>query len=155
MQAQERFIEEMGLISQEHGGARIAGRIVGLLMLEGRELSLQQISERLGVSRASVSTNARDLAKRGTLRRTSHAGDRQDYYEVLTGPSFEMLDELARQFQRHAQVVNDCAAALRSEAPNAAGRVSDLSKFFAKSSEILLNWADTLKQETTTQEETR
>jgi DNA-binding transcriptional regulator GbsR (MarR family) len=145
--AVDRFVEEMGLISQQHGGARIAGRIIGLLIVEGRELSLQQISERLGVSRASVSTNARQLAKQGSLRLTSHAGDRQDYYEVLAGPYFEMLDDMAKQFQRHARVIANCADQLRAEAPEAAPRAADLSKFFEKSAEILQNWATTLREE--------
>jgi DNA-binding transcriptional regulator GbsR (MarR family) len=145
----ERFIEEMGLISQEHGGPRIAGRIIGLLMLEGRELSLQQISDRLGVSRASVSTNARQLARRGTLRLTTHAGDRQDYYEVLAGPHFEMLDELAARFQRHSRVVASCAEALATHAPEAAPRVGELSRFFEKSAEILQDWATALREENT------
>ena len=41
-------------MSQDRGEPRIAGRIFGLLLIEGQELSLQQISEQLGVSRASV-----------------------------------------------------------------------------------------------------
>lgn len=147
MNAQERLIEAMGLISQEHGGPRIAGRIVGLLLLEGRPLSLGQISERLEVSRASVSTNARELAKRGTLRLTSRSGDRQNYYELVVGPYFEMLDELGRQFRRHAEVIADCARDFE-QTPNVAARVSELSEFFEKSSEILVNWAGALRQET-------
>ncbi|MCW5722868.1 MAG: hypothetical protein KIS86_17190, partial [Devosia sp.] len=40
--AVDRFIDEMGLITQQDGGPRIAGRIFGLLIVEGRELSLNQ-----------------------------------------------------------------------------------------------------------------
>jgi DNA-binding transcriptional regulator GbsR (MarR family) len=154
LSATERFIEEMGLISQQHGTPRIAGRIVGLLMIEGRELSLQQISERLGVSRASVSTNARQLARSGTLRLTTHAGNRQDYYELTGGPYFEMLDELAGQFQRHAKVIAGCISSIRTEAPEALSRVSELADFFTKSASILQDWAIALRDEKISEKET-
>lgn len=149
LSATERFIEEMGLISQQHGNARIAGRIVGLLMIEGRELSLQEISERLGVSRASVSTNARHLARSGTLRLTAHPGSRQDYYELTGAPYFEMLDELALQFQRHAKVIDACVASVHAERPDASPRIRELSGFYEKSAEILQNWAIALRDEKT------
>lgn len=153
MSAAERFIEEMGLISQQHGGARIAGRIVGLLMLEGRELSLHDISERLSVSRASVSTNARQLARAGTLRLTAHAGSRQDFYELTGGPYFEMLDELALQFQRHAKVIAACVASVHAELPAASPRIRELSDFFENSAEILQNWAVALREKKTPEKE--
>lgn len=153
MSAQERFIEEMGLISQQHDGSRIAGRIIGLLTLEGRELSLQQISERLGVSRASVSTNARLLARRGTLRLTTRAGDRQDYYQMSGGSHFEMLHDLAQQFDRHAKAIGACSIELEAEDPQAAERVNDLKDFFEKSAGILHDWAGALREEKTTGKE--
>lgn len=86
MSAVDRFVDELGLISQESGESRISGRIVGLLLVEGRELSLAEISERLGVSRASVSTNARLLLRRGVIRLTAHADNRRDYYELAAMP---------------------------------------------------------------------
>lgn len=143
----ENFIEQMGLMSQEGGGARIAGRIFGLLMVEGRELSLHEISDRLKVSRASVSTNTRELAKRGMLRLTSHAGDRQDYYEISDAPYFEMLDQVAEQFQRHARVIAKCIVPMQGVAPDALKRIGELSKFYEKSAEILQNWAVALRED--------
>lgn len=147
MTATEHFIEQMGLLSQESGGARIAGRIFGLLLVEGSELSLHEISDRLRVSRASVSTNARELAKRGILRLTTHAGDRQDYYELSDAPYFEMLDQLAEQFQRHARVIAECIVPMQGVAPDALTRIGELSSFYEKSAEILQNWAVALRED--------
>ncbi|KKC41460.1 hypothetical protein WH87_00460 [Devosia epidermidihirudinis] len=147
MTAIERFIEQMGLLSQEGGGARIAGRIFGLLLVEGREMSLHEISERLQVSRASVSTNARELAKRSILRLTSHAGDRQDYYELSESPYFTMLEQMAEQFHRHARVIAECIVPMEGVAPEALQRIGDLSNFYEKSAEILQNWAVALRED--------
>src|SRR5690606_6748807 len=110
---------------QDGGDPRIAGRIFGLLIIEGRELSLQQISERLGVSRASVSTNARQLAKRGAIRLTAHAGDRQDFYELNNFPSVDVLGEMAERMARQAQAVRDFVEPIRQENEPAAERIED------------------------------
>ncbi|WEJ57273.1 MarR family transcriptional regulator [Devosia sp. FJ2-5-3] len=146
LSAIDRFIEEMGLIAQHDGGPRIAGRIMGLLVAEGRELSLNQISERLCVSRASVSTNARQLAARGLLRLTTHTGDRQDYYELSSASYVQMLQELAGRMEKYASVTEACAKEIESESEGAARRVTELSAFYRDSSQFLGNWASLLLQ---------
>jgi DNA-binding transcriptional regulator GbsR (MarR family) len=142
----DRFIEEMGLIAQQDGGPRIAGRIMGLLIAEGRELSLNQISERLRVSRASVSTNARQLAARGLVRLKTHSGDRQDYYELSSASYVQMLQEMAGRLEKYASVTEACAIEVESESEGAARRVTELSAFYRDSSQFLGNWATVLLQ---------
>lgn len=153
MLATERFVEEFGLLSQENGDSRISGRIVGLLIIEGRELSLGQISDRLKVSRASVSTNARHLARRGVITLTTHAGDRQDYYQISSFRDFDMLDELAVRFRRHARIIESCVDDMRTENPPAAERAADMQGFFEKSAEILDHWATSLRESGTTRKD--
>ncbi|WEK02884.1 MAG: hypothetical protein P0Y65_11750 [Candidatus Devosia phytovorans] len=155
MLATERFVEEFGLISQDGGDTRIAGRIMGLLIIEGRELSLSQISDRLKVSRASVSTNARTLARRGAINLTTHSGDRQDYYQISNFRDFDMLGELADRFRRHAKTIESCVVDMRSEDPPAAERAEDMQDFFEKSAEILDHWATSLREDGTTRKDTK
>ncbi|MFC3703706.1 GbsR/MarR family transcriptional regulator [Devosia honganensis] len=149
----DRFIEEMGLIAQEAGESRISGRIVGLLIVEDREFSLAQISERLGISRASVSTNARMLARRGVIRRTAHAGDRQDYYELSALPFADRLEEIAGQFARHARTIGNCLEGMRHENTAMTDRVKSVQSFFEQSSHILKGWANSLEHETASRED--
>jgi DNA-binding transcriptional regulator GbsR (MarR family) len=146
----DRFIEIMGLMFQDGGDPRIAGRIFGLLIIEGRELSLQQISERLGVSRASVSTNARQLARRGAIRLTAHAGDRQDFYELNNFPSVDVVGEMADRMARQAKSVQDFVEPIRQESASAAERVEDLSRAFGHAAKLLGDWATTLRSDQTT-----
>jgi DNA-binding transcriptional regulator GbsR (MarR family) len=145
----DKFIEVMGLMFQDGGDPRIAGRIFGLLVIEGRELSLQQISERLGVSRASVSTNARQLAKRGAIRLTAHAGDRQDFYELNNFPSVDVVGDMAERMTRQAQAVQEFVEPVRRENKQAAERVDDLSRAFGHAAKLLSDWAAELRNDQT------
>jgi DNA-binding transcriptional regulator GbsR (MarR family) len=76
-----RFIEAVGLFFEDAGIPRIGGRLLGLLVLADRPLSIDDIARTLGVSRASVSTNARLLLFAGMVERASLPGDRRDYYQ--------------------------------------------------------------------------
>ena len=78
----ERFVERMGLMTEADGLPRIAGRIFGYLLLTPGDCSLEDLASQLGVSRASVSNDARRLAQMGLLERRSRPGDRRDYYSI-------------------------------------------------------------------------
>jgi predicted transcriptional regulator len=75
-----QFIEGMGLYFERLGVPRIGGRILGLLMLAERPLTLDDMARLLKVSRASVSTNARMSVAVGMVEHVSLPGDRRDYY---------------------------------------------------------------------------
>ena len=77
-----QFIERMGLAIERMGLSRTFGRLFGLLMVADRPLSLDEMVERLDVSKASVSTNARACEELGLARRVGVRGDRKDYYEI-------------------------------------------------------------------------
>jgi predicted transcriptional regulator len=78
----QHFVERMGLHWENDGLPRIAGRIFGLLLLTPGACSLDDLAETLGVSKASISTDARRLEQLGFLERTSRPGDRRDYYRA-------------------------------------------------------------------------
>lgn len=77
-----QFIERMGLAIERLGLTRTFGRLFGLLMLADEPMSLDDMVEHLGVSKASVSTNARACEGLGLARRVGVRGDRKDYYEI-------------------------------------------------------------------------
>jgi DNA-binding transcriptional regulator GbsR (MarR family) len=84
----ERFVERAGLLWENDGLPRIAGRIYGLILIADEALSLDDIADALGVSKASVSTDTRLLERIGYVERISKPGDRKDYYQH-TQRSFE------------------------------------------------------------------
>ena len=78
--AAELFIERLGLLHEEDGLPRIAGRIFGFLLLQPTPCSLDEMAEALRVSKASISTDVRRLLEIGFVERSSRPGDRRDYY---------------------------------------------------------------------------
>jgi len=139
--ASERFIEQMGLISQADGSPRIAGRIFGLLLIEGRPLPLHDIANRLQISKASASTNARLLASRDIVRLTSQAGDRQDYYELVPTGQLHFLEAIASRLQKNATMVAACVEEVAAESAAAGSRIHQLAEFYGRSAEFVAAWS--------------
>lgn len=97
----ERFIERAGMLWEEDGLPRIAGRIFALSLLSEAALSLDEMAEALGVSKASISTDTRLLERMGFLERITKPGDRKDYYQS-TERSFERA--IAERIRRMHQL---------------------------------------------------
>lgn len=77
------FIEELGLTFESQGVPRMAGRILGaLLVAEPPAQTAEQLVETLHASRSSVSTMTRLLQGAGYLARVSKPGDRRLYYRA-------------------------------------------------------------------------
>lgn len=76
------FIERFGLLFEEDGLPRIAGRVFALLILSEEALTLDEMADILQVSKTSVSTNTRMLDAMQLLERTSKPGDRKVYYRL-------------------------------------------------------------------------
>lgn len=85
--SRERFVESMGRFLEGDGLPRIGGRLFGYMLLEDEPRSLDDLAERLQVSKTSVSTNARLLERGGLVERMSKPGDRRDYYVVTPDPA--------------------------------------------------------------------
>lgn len=85
-----RFVEQMGQLAEGEGLPRIAGRLLGVLMLDASRCGLDELALELDVSRASISTNVRLLQSMGFIQRITVPGDRRDYWQV-PDPSSSLL----------------------------------------------------------------
>ncbi|HYD53310.1 MAG TPA: MarR family transcriptional regulator [Gemmatimonadaceae bacterium] len=94
------FVETMGLLWEGEGLPRIAGRIFGFLSLQTEPCSLDDLALALGVSKASVSTDARRLEGLGLIHRVGVPADRRDYYTVVPDVPARMLAIKIEQLQR-------------------------------------------------------
>ena len=77
----QSFVENMGVYFERYALPRIGGRLLGLLLVVDRPLSLDDMANTLGVSRASVSTNMRLILAIGLAELVTLQGDRRDYYQ--------------------------------------------------------------------------
>jgi DNA-binding MarR family transcriptional regulator len=117
--AEDRFVDRMGEFAERDGLSRIAGRLFGRLLLSAAPRSLDDLAAELGVSKASVSTDARRLLDRGIAERTRRPGDRRDYYHLA--PDF--FGQLVRRRVERWEAIHDLVVDLRATmgvAPGAA-----------------------------------
>jgi DNA-binding transcriptional regulator GbsR (MarR family) len=80
----KRFVEAGGNTTHGFGLGRLIGRMFALLYLSPRPLPLEEIAQRLEISKASASLTARQLANWRAIRRIEMEGDRRDFYEAET-----------------------------------------------------------------------
>lgn len=138
--AEDKLIAQIGLIMRDDGGPRIAGLIFGLLLMHGKPLPLADMARRLGISRASASTNARLLAQQGLIRRTAQTGDRQDYYELAPDPYARMLDAIRERMQQASDKINEALESLSDDDVEARQRIRNLATFYSRSAKFLDAW---------------
>ncbi|HEX8454700.1 MAG TPA: MarR family transcriptional regulator [Longimicrobium sp.] len=97
---EDEFIEHFARLVEQDGGSRTAGRMAALLLLSPKELSLDEIAERVQASKASVSTNARLLEQWGVVEQVSRPGDRRDFYRARPDGAVMMLERRLEWMRR-------------------------------------------------------
>lgn len=86
------FVDRMGLFFETIGATRTMGRLYGWLMIcEPPQQSLSELATALSVSKASVSTVARQLQEGGMIERLPSA-TRQHRYRITPGGFTHVLN---------------------------------------------------------------
>jgi len=77
------FVEQMGGWFESNGLTRLAGRLLGwLLVCDPERQSSEELAVALGASSGGISTNARMLIHFGYIERLAVAGDRRTYFRL-------------------------------------------------------------------------
>jgi DNA-binding transcriptional regulator GbsR (MarR family) len=80
------FIEEIGLFFEKLGMPRMAGRILGVLLISDPPAqSITDIGQKLRASKSSISIMARLLAENGLIERVASSVPRRDFYRFKPG----------------------------------------------------------------------
>ena len=80
---EKNFVEEVGLVFEQTGLPRMAGRILGwLLISDPPHQSTVQLAAALMASKGSISTTTRHLIQCGLIERISLPGVRHDYFRI-------------------------------------------------------------------------
>ncbi len=80
--AHDYFIETASRLSKGMGLSEIAGQIYALLYLSPEPISLNEMVEKLKISKASASVNIRALEGWGAVRKVWVKGNRRNHYVV-------------------------------------------------------------------------
>lgn len=93
---QMEFVERVALTYERGGLPRIAGRILGwLLICDPPAQTAGELGAALGASKGSISTMTRMLVSMGLIEHTSKRGDRRDYFHI---PPHLWMDSVRREF---------------------------------------------------------
>ena len=80
------FIEDIGLFFEQMGLPRMAGRILGALLIsDPPEQSITDLTSTLKASKSSISIMARLLLEHGLIERVPSPVPRRDYYRFKPG----------------------------------------------------------------------
>jgi HTH-type transcriptional regulator, glycine betaine synthesis regulator len=96
---EEQFVDLWNNMASLWGINPTMARIHGLLYITGAALSMDDLMERLAISRGNVSMNVTRLVEWGLVHRVRKRGDRKEYYESI-GDVWEMFTLVANQRKR-------------------------------------------------------
>ncbi len=118
----QRFVEAWGAMGSLWGINRSVARVHALLMASEEPIGLDEIAERLHISKGNASMSLRELRTFGVVRQVEAPGDRRDFY--VTEPDvwtmfFRILRERKRrEFDPAVEAIQRLA-----QAPGAGGAV--------------------------------
>lgn len=147
--AQQELVELAARLAQRLGLTRSTGQIYGLLFVSPRPLSLDDIAERLALSKTSASTGSRQLAALNLIRQVWLPGERRDHFEVradlrevlranynsLIKPRLELVDRALERVR--GQLADDAAegrldAEARTVTDGRLRRLEEMQKTFKR-----------------------
>ena len=124
------FIEKIGLLFEHGGSTRTHGRLMGLLLVHDKPLSLDEMADHLQVSKASLSTNARMAVQIGMAQRVSRPGDRKDYYEMTPGSFENMVAQRMQAVDVFIRLADEGLAAVDADNTTARARLEKMKDFY-------------------------
>ena len=95
----ERFLETWSAMGSSWGISRSVARVHGLLIVTDRDWSLDEISDRLRISRGNVSMSLKELRSWGVIRKVHRPGDRRERY-TCEPEVWQMLFSILRERTR-------------------------------------------------------
>ncbi len=115
------FAEEIGLVIEQIGLPRMAGRLLGWLLVSDTPYhTLDDLVEALQASKSSISTMARLLIQIGLLERVALPGHRANYVRIVHGHWMSLLEGKMRwittfrqKLDRGLELVQDGDASTR------------------------------------------
>lgn len=125
----QQFVERMGLLCEREGLSRGAGRLFGFLLVSEGSHSLDELTETLQASKASVSTNARMLESLGMIERVSLLGDRRDFYRVGDDPWERMLRVAQGRWRDMIQMFEEARESLPASRRAGRERLGSAARF--------------------------
>jgi predicted transcriptional regulator len=125
------FIEEVGLLLEQRGLPRMAGRLLGALLLaDPPEQSADALAATLRASRGSISSATKLLEHIGFIDRVSKPGERRTYYRNKPGAWLEMTRRGLAQLSAYQQLAERGLTLLDSDDPEVRRGLAEMRDFY-------------------------
>lgn len=115
---QHKFIESISKLCDSFGLNKFVAQLYAVLYLSDGPLSLDEIAERLKVSKGNVSINIRELANWGAVKSVWVKGSRKDYYEANLDLKNVILNKLKSAIQKRigeiSSMINESKEIIKS-----------------------------------------
>lgn len=148
----QRFIEEVGLAMEASGLPRMAGRLLGaLLVAEPREQAADDLAATLQASRGSISTASRHLERFGFVQRRGRPGERRDFFRVRPGAWIALTRTDMERLSYFRALAERGLEALETDDPESGRALAEMHAVYAFAEEafprLFNRWADALPDE--------
>lgn len=104
--AQDVFLDKINTICSKFGLNNIMAQLYAVLYLSAKPLSLDDMVERLKISKGSASINIRALERYGVVKGVWVKGSRKDYYEAESDISKVIMDRIQAMAKARLSEVN-------------------------------------------------
>ena len=103
---EKHFVEEVGILFEQTGLPRMAGRILGWLSIsDSPRQTTSELAEALLASKGSISTTTRLLIRIGLIERISLPGQRCDYFRIKPGAPHQLFKDSLDQTTAFRQLM--------------------------------------------------
>lgn len=106
-EAVDVILDKINQICGKFGLNNIMAQLYAILYFSNKPLSLDEMMDRLKISKASVSINIRNLERYNAVRKVWVKGTRKDYYEAETDIRKVAFDRVRSMFSGRLNEVND------------------------------------------------
>jgi hypothetical protein len=136
----ERFVEEIGLVFDSLHLPRMAGRVLGAILLGPADGSTaSDLATFLGASKGSISGMTQLLIHYRFVERTVRAGDRRDRFVIKAGAWARMLLWRIELLQRLQELASDGLGLLGPDGnPEPLREVRDMYEFLEREMPLLM-----------------
>lgn len=128
----QHYAEEIGLYFEQLGLTRMAGRIIGwLLVCDPPEQTMHQLAEALHASKGSISSMTRLLIQLGLVERISIPGERRDYFRLRKNAWGHVMEARLVEVRRLREMAERGLDVLADEPPAARRRLAEMRDLYA------------------------
>lgn len=149
---EKRFVEEVGMFFEQTGVPRMAGRILGQLIIsDPPHQCTNELSEALAASKGSISTMTRLLIQIGLIERLSLPAVRYDFFRIRPGAWTHMIKQSGNQLTAFRQLAERGLELFENKSPLSRQwleEMRDMYAFFEREFPALLERWEQERKET-------